>query len=1145
MRTSIARRVLVTIILATTALFSASAQQSVETPAALSNRISELKNSGKYTEAMPLAEQLAALSKSRSGEDSIEHAEALHTLADLYFFQSRYAEAEPIYQRVIAIRERLLGPTHPDVLSTLDTLASIYRFSHRLQEAEQLLTRVLEAQERATGADSPELVEPLSQLAQIQTALKRFAEAEALLRRALALAEKGTEDPAQMASLLGSLAQVEQARGELENAAATMQRALQLHEAASRSGDTDVNAGMKHVFALMQLGALYQQMERYADAGTVMESVLAMTEKLLGPDHPAVANALEATASTYALVGRFADAEPLRKRALVINERSFGRDHRNVAFSLQGLGHLYRMQDRNEEALPLLLRALSISEKALGPDHPELAPYLIEIGNLYDSQKRYEQAEPLLKRALAYLEKAKDLDPNVAGAQTVSILQSLAFLNQSQGRHAEGRAFAERAVAVSERVFGRDHSLTGAMLHSLALNAVDQGRFDEAERLFTRALPISIKEGKDSTSYADNIAGFSMVKVHREDWAGAYDNMKTASAIYIAADERAAGGAKAGRSASKSGSIRHADIFQLQSVAAYRVAETDPASADRLRGEAFQMTQRAESSQAAAALSQMAARFASGKGALSVLVRERQDLVAEWQSVDARLTTALSATPDQRNANNEQALRERLSGITGRLDAIDARLVKEFPDYAAFAKPQPLTIAEVQRLLAPHEALVLIANRPHQSLVWVIAKDAARWTLVDLGWEELKREVAALRCGLDTSGWEAGTTPTCESLTGVRYRAGEPLPFDLARAHNLYRALLAPFEEIIEGKQLLIAASGPLSSLPFQVLVTEPPNASPAADPSDYIHAAWISKRHAITNLPSVDSLKSLRSAAKASVARHPFLGFGNPLLIGRDGQDRSAWTKQNCPRGDQVALAQLGDWRRPEPLSVARLFRGGRADTEMLRRQDPLPETADELCAVAHALNAPDSDVMLGEKASEKTIAALNASNALATYKVVHFATHGLLAGEAQSLGLGVEPALLLTPPQKATAAEDGLLTASEVAQLKLDADWVVLSACNTAGGESGSSEALSGLARAFFYAGARALLVSHWYVDSDAAVKLVTRAFAEMATDPTIGRAEAFRRAMLAFMSTTDRPKHWTSAAHPAVWAPFVVVGEGGAIR
>ena len=115
-------------------------------------------------------------------------------------------------------------------------------------------------------------------------------------------------------------------------------------------------------------------------------------------------------------------------------------------------------------------------------------------------------------------------------------------------------------------------------------------------------------------------------------------------------------------------------------------------------------------------------------------------------------------------------------------------------------------------------------------------------------------------------------------------------------------------------------------------------------------------------------------------------------------------------------------------------------------------------------------------------------------------------------------------------------------MAQLDLNADWVILSACNTASaGDMVGAEALSGLARAFFYAGARALLVSHWYVDSDGAVKLTTRAIRELRQDPKIGRAEALRRAMLALMADTSRPADSMPAAHPAVWAPFVVVGEG----
>jgi CHAT domain-containing protein len=160
-----------------------------------------------------------------------------------------------------------------------------------------------------------------------------------------------------------------------------------------------------------------------------------------------------------------------------------------------------------------------------------------------------------------------------------------------------------------------------------------------------------------------------------------------------------------------------------------------------------------------------------------------------------------------------------------------------------------------------------------------------------------------------------------------------------------------------------------------------------------------------------------------------------------------------------------------------------------------------------------------------------------------VHFATHGALTG--QMLGLA-EPGLILTPPAKGTIdaklleRDDGFLTASEIATLKLDADWVMLSACNTAGSGGETAEALSGMARAFFYAGARALLVSHWEVGSDAAVTLTTRAFAEMNANPRMGRAEAFRTAM---RSLIDKGSSFD--AHPSQWAPFVVVGEGAAAR
>ena len=207
-------------------------------------------------------------------------------------------------------------------------------------------------------------------------------------------------------------------------------------------------------------------------------------------------------------------------------------------------------------------------------------------------------------------------------------------------------------------------------------------------------------------------------------------------------------------------------------------------------------------------------------------------------------------------------------------------------------------------------------------------------------------------------------------------------------------------------------------------------------------------------------------------------------------------------------------------------------ADVDSVRKLPRLPDTADELRALARSLGVEDDTVFLGERATETLVR----SEDLSRYRVLAFATHGLVAGELSGVA---EPALVFTPPVTGTEADDGLLTASEIATLKLDADWVILSACNTAAADGKpGAEGLSGLAKAFFYAGARALLVSHWSVNSEAAVAITTGMLGEMASDSGIGRAEALRRSMLAMMKTEGKD-HF---AHPMFWAPFVVVGEGG---
>jgi CHAT domain-containing protein len=332
----------------------------------------------------------------------------------------------------------------------------------------------------------------------------------------------------------------------------------------------------------------------------------------------------------------------------------------------------------------------------------------------------------------------------------------------------------------------------------------------------------------------------------------------------------------------------------------------------------------------------------------------------------------------------------------------------------------------------------------------------------------------------------------------------------------------------------------------MQVLLTAP---VPGDDLDTLRTAPWLARRHAMTVLPSVSSLAILRRTAAPpppsaaaphartgpETARQPYLALANPLLLGPDGDDRSAFAVTACPDTRRAAAPLVAS----NVTGLETFFRGATADAARLRALAPLPDTAAEVCAVARDLDVSPGSVLLGPAATETRLRALDAApGRLTRYRVLHFATHGLVSGEVRGIG---EPALVLTPPATPSAADDGVLTASEVAEFELDADWVILSACNTAAGsgeDAGGGEALSGLARSFFFAGARALLVSHWPVRSDAAVALTTRALHLVAREPGIARSEALRRAMVAVIEDDAMD----AAAHPQVWAPFVVVGEGG---
>ena len=578
-----------------------------------------------------------------------------------------------------------------------------------------------------------------------------------------------------------------------------------------------------------------------------------------------------------------------------------------------------------------------------------------------------------------------------------------------------------------------------------------------------------------------------------------------------------------------------------------RLFDADNAANRGLVSEAFRASQLASSSRSSAALFLMSARFISDESAVSKLIRTRQDLIGQWHALNRRVISGFSRVSAKPDLQAERQLAEKLSDIGAQIEAIEGQIATLHPKFAELITPQPLELAEAQSLLHEDEALVDSHVGTHEISLWFVTRKDVRWTTVPLGVAAIADMVKSLRCGLDDQEWRGvQQSLRCAHLLGLTGQpdGAQPLPFHFGIAHQLHEALFGPAKDLIRNRHLLIVPSGPLSGLPFHVLVSKPADVPIGRKYEDYRDIAWLANTQAITVLPSVASLRWLRTFAKTSAAPRSYVGFGDPVLQG----------DPTCPKGTAPPMcrspkiaarddaARAGRRRSSTRSGSLDDVFGGGARPDQVRSQVqalcPLPDTNFELKCVAQGFGVVGTELHLGQDATEASLKALNASGALAQYRVVHFATHGLVAGDMETIAKRQgEPALVLTPPQMPRDDDDdGLFTASEVAQLNLNADWVILSACNTAAAENAGAEALSGLARAFFYAGARALLVSHWAVYSDAAVQLVNGTF-EQLQENKVGRAEALRRAMVAFIEDTTALDN----AHPSVWAPFVVVGEG----
>ncbi len=530
--------------------------------------------------------------------------------------------------------------------------------------------------------------------------------------------------------------------------------------------------------------------------------------------------------------------------------------------------------------------------------------------------------------------------------------------------------------------------------------------------------------------------------------------------------------------------------------------------------ESFRLADLARSSGVQRALTASAARARIDDPALAELARQEQDAQQRINSLGTLLTQLLSAPPDQQLPQIQDKLRGDIAALRQQREAARSQIARRFPDYAQLVDPQPATLAEARRRLRPGEVLVAWYFGEESSQAWAIpAQGEARFALLPTTRRAMAAEVAGLRRALD---------PAASTIDEIP-------PFDTAAANRLYQGLLQPLAPALVGARTLLAVPhAELGQLPLSVLLTAPapqPAKGGTLPFAGYRDLPWLAKQVAVAQLPSVTALASLRSLKPGPAQRRPFIGFGDPLFSLAQAKEPDAPAEGLATRGIPLK-------RRNVPHTSG-------VDSAELAQLPRLPDTGDEIREIARVLGADgDGDVFLQRRASEAAVFAAD----LADRRVVMFATHGLVPGDLNGLD---EPALALTSPAVTGGKGDGLLTLDEILGLKLNADWVVLSACNTAAGDGSGAEAVSGLGRAFFYAGARALLVSNWPVETVAAQRLMTDLFRRQASAPDLSKAEALRLAMLDLLNGpgSQDPRTGKTAfsyAHPLFWAPFVVVGD-----
>jgi CHAT domain-containing protein len=783
---------------------------------------------------------------------------------------------------------------------------------------------------------------------------------------------------------------------------------------------------------------------------------------------------------------------------------------RSADFLALGQARMKARQGRLAEAEADARRVLLSRLKAEGKYHPMTPRFIMGLADVLVEQGRYAEAEKLARVSLEINETiGMAADAHI----TAQLLSNLAGMLNLQRKPAEALAVfgqLDKVIAKWEPNRRQVFEINGARIYSLYAGGQIDAGIAAAQALLKREIG-RVGERHFDTASARGTLAIGLMKAGKD--AEAAREFRTAIPVLMASARENADDDDTTVVAAKSNRLQNiveAYIALLDRQRGGDAATETFALADAIRGRSVQQ-----------ALAASSARMLAKDPALADVVRQEQDLVKQVNAQLGTLNNVLSLASHERDEKGVQALRASINTLRADRDRLRTDIAKRFPAYADLIDPKPPSVEQIKATLKSGEALLSFYFGREASFVWAVPKDGAMaFAAIPATAGDVESKIRKLREALE---------PQAQSISDIP-------AFDLKLAHELYTLLLKPVEAgWKQSKQLIVVTNGALGLLPLTLLPTAPAEIKDTETTfAAYRGVPWLARTHAVTMVPSAAALRTLRQIPAGAAERERMIGFGDPFFSKE--QMEAAADEKAIDTGIQLAMADM----RGVPLKRRASPQLDGVDSAELGLLPRLPDTAEELRSIALALEAdPSKVVQLGVKANERAVKETD----LSRYKVIVFATHGLVPGELNGL---TQPALALSAPDVSGSGGDGLLTMEEILALRLDADWVVLSACNTGSGAGAGAEAASGLGRAFFYAGTRALLVTNWSVHSQSARDLTTDLFRRQNADQKLSRGEALRQAMMALMDgpgfTSPDGKTVFAYAHPLFWAPYSIIGDGG---